>query len=672
MSIHYTNIDSALSKIIKPDTTNTPQLSSNKNASYDIRGDIKPPTDMNVGPFNISSNIPENEPIQLRGEVLNQYIDDEDTESEASVEIIDQPLTIRSKPPNANFVVGPWIGSSIMPDSTIMSNSKSDSKSEASIDITDQPLTIRSKPPNSQFVVGPWNGSSIMPDSTIMSDSKSDSKPEYSVDLKFSSRSMPIDKDTANIYFKSEPHVFNSILNSDGGTYVNSLPFKNEYDDIIIATQLFFDGLCKRTLDQDKFSKIILINQEDDTVIPVIKIEDECMAIIKEWYELSELILDIEETDIKIPNIINKSELDTILFKPFPLTKKDKFVNDYLPKYIMKLILDKNLKQNINFGTPSSDNYFMPIKTPKISLSSLGINYVSFNTKKLHHTTTGLLGGEAQIEAEYYSRTGNGISSNDVVAYNYFDNNNYYNVTLDVDAQHKNELPHKNYTVILNYNNLNTIVVEEISEIQNKIINEYTEYGFIKLFEISTNNELVKGFIHNTYSNNKFNDKDEINKLLAVTSDFIGVYNKLDKQNSKVLDEQTQIKNFLENNFIIDDDINNRVKFTDLCSLIENSPLINIDKVKLKGLRNRLSGYLKNLGLQKKRYNDGYYYYGIKSKYLQEKTTDTMYENCKTERLHLEKQLDMEKLNPELLQKFNDLINIRSNEVKIVKPTILT
>lgn len=36
----------------------------------------------------------------------------------------------------------------------------------------------------------------------------------------------------------------------------------------------------------------------------------------------------------------------------------------------------------------------------------------------------------------------------------------------------------------------------------------------VKLFEIETNNELIKAFVNNTY-NNKFNDKDEINKLLV-------------------------------------------------------------------------------------------------------------------------------------------------------------
>ena len=39
-----------------------------------------------------------------------------------------------------------------------------------------------------------------------------------------------------------------------------------------------------------------------------------------------------------------------------------------------------------------------------------------------------------------------------------------------------------------------------------------------------------------------------------------------------------------------------------------------IDKTKLAGCKNRLSNYLKELNLQKKRYSDGYYYYGIVKK----------------------------------------------------------
>jgi arginine repressor len=39
--------------------------------------------------------------------------------------------------------------------------------------------------------------------------------------------------------------------------------------------------------------------------------------------------------------------------------------------------------------------------------------------------------------------------------------------------------------------------------------------------------------------------------------------------------------------------------------------MLVIQRDKLAGFKNRLSQYLKEIGLNKKRYNDGYYYYGI-------------------------------------------------------------
>jgi len=443
----------------------------------------------------------------------------------------------------------------------------------------------------------------------------------------------------------------------DGGTLVGIQP-KNEYDEIIDKTQIFFNTLCTTTITQDNYHKLVLLNQEDDTSIPVIKMSDEYMDIIKEWYDMSEMILDIEETDIKIPSNINKFELNNLLFKPFPLHKKDNFIKDYVPKYILKLILDKTLKQNTYFSSATYNDFSYDVvnQTLKITLSTIGIDNIIFNNKKKN--TENILKSFNDNEIDIDNTNEDKIVDFEdkiIYASNYYDLK--LNANYEMDKPYEN--PYVNLTVILNHYNLNTIVVKEINNKQNEIINNYTEYGFIKLFDISTNNELVKGFIHNTYANNKFNDKDEINKLLGVTSDFIKIYNKLDKENSKVLDEQTQIKNYLEANFIIDNDINNRIKFTEFLSLIENSPLIDIDKMKLKGLRNRLPNYLKNLGLNKKRYNDGYYYYGIKNKYSGEKTTQTLYGECMNERLHLEKTIDLEKLNPELLKKFNEQINLR-------------
>ena len=39
--------------------------------------------------------------------------------------------------------------------------------------------------------------------------------------------------------------------------------------------------------------------------------------------------------------------------------------------------------------------------------------------------------------------------------------------------------------------------------------------------------------------------------------------------------------------------------------------VVKIENDKMSGFRTRLSKYLKDIGLKKKRYNDGFYYYGI-------------------------------------------------------------
>jgi arginine repressor len=53
------------------------------------------------------------------------------------------------------------------------------------------------------------------------------------------------------------------------------------------------------------------------------------------------------------------------------------------------------------------------------------------------------------------------------------------------------------------------------------------------------------------------------------------------------------------------------MRASSLYDIIINSNFVKIDSNKISGFRTRLSKYLKDLGLRKKRYNDGFYYYGI-------------------------------------------------------------
>jgi hypothetical protein len=86
-------------------------------------------------------------------------------------------------------------------------------------------------------------------------------------------------------------------------------------------------------------------------------------------------------------------------------------------------------------------------------------------------------------------------------------------------------------------------------------------------------------------------------------------------ENQKHLHEEENIKIFIEQRYEILDDLNYKIKASVLCQEIARNLLY--DPVTAQALGVRLSNYLKDMGLQKKRYNDGYYYYGLKPKFKQ-------------------------------------------------------
>ena len=146
------------------------------------------------------------------------------------------------------------------------------------------------------------------------------------------------------------------------------------------------------------------------------------------------------------------------------------------------------------------------------------------------------------------------------------------------------------------------------------IIKNHPEFGFIKLFGITTNNKDLFKFIEREFNNVHFNDVEEVNKKLLVTSQYIDFSNKHNDSNNIASSEENQVKKFLNSKYTIDDDVNHKMKASTLYDIIINSKIVKIENEKISGFRTRLSKYLKDIGLQKKRYNDGFYYYGIVEK----------------------------------------------------------
>ena len=190
------------------------------------------------------------------------------------------------------------------------------------------------------------------------------------------------------------------------------------------------------------------------------------------------------------------------------------------------------------------------------------------------------------------------------------------------------------------------------------IIKNHSEFGFIKLFGIKTNNKDIINFIHREFNKVNFNDIDEVNKKLIVTSQYIDFSNKHNDSNNIASSEENQVKKFLHNNYTIDDDINHKMKASTLYDIIINSNVIKIDNDKISGFRTRLSKYLKDIGLQKKRYNDGFYYFGIVEKEYNA-SWDLRYHRPAINTDEIEKQRFEEKNN----YTFRNLGNIKVNSI---------
>ena len=131
------------------------------------------------------------------------------------------------------------------------------------------------------------------------------------------------------------------------------------------------------------------------------------------------------------------------------------------------------------------------------------------------------------------------------------------------------------------YDNLDLIEVQE---------NEYRKDDFLFYSEI------IK-YIEDEWSNKTFNNIEEINDKLNVTSKYIDYLNKHNK-NTTYSTEESMIKEFFNSKYEIDDDINHKIKASIIYNIVidANKHLFNTSNI--AGFRNRLSVYLKNMNLK--------------------------------------------------------------------------
>lgn len=419
-----------------------------------------------------------------------------------------------------------------------------------------------------------------------------------------------------------------------------------------------------------KKREIILINFEDDTMRPVLKIEDKFLDIIKKWYEECDLLIDIEETNVSIPENIMIQDVSGVLFQDISYKHKEDYLTNYIPLIINNVISNRYIKDlerkyfnklvNIpktGFGLIRLDNTptqnideYQKIKDLGIVIpSNINPDYTKLEKSTIEKISNPFYNGNRIINVDpgifdkKFIYDENKIKPNEILellpsnsifpSSPEFDNNgntiiSTYNQTynvlypgfaqnsellLDDDELLTKQKPECIY-VLINDKFLQTIIIKNPNKDCLHIIKNHPEFGFVKLFDFSTTNNDIINFIEREYNKVLFNDIDEINKKLLVTSQYIEFANKQNDSNMLVSSEENQVKKYFNSKYTIDDDVNHKMKASTLYDIIINSNAVKIDSDKLAGFKTRLSKYLKDLGLQKKRYNDGFYYYGIVEK----------------------------------------------------------
>lgn len=169
------------------------------------------------------------------------------------------------------------------------------------------------------------------------------------------------------------------------------------------------------------------------------------------------------------------------------------------------------------------------------------------------------------------------------------------------------------YSIMYNLKYKTSFIIKHPSIEEMELIEDCNKYGFINLTNIRTNNNEISESINSNFDLCEFNSVNEINLKLNAFSEIVQYISKHVNMNNSHANEENKIRIFINNNFTIDNNVENRMKSSALYDKIIDSGILKHDTI--SSFKIRLAKYLQNMGLEKKRYSDGIYYYGIKSKY---------------------------------------------------------
>ena len=123
------------------------------------------------------------------------------------------------------------------------------------------------------------------------------------------------------------------------------------------------------------------------------------------------------------------------------------------------------------------------------------------------------------------------------------------------------------------------------------------------MFPVASSNKQIDSAFEQHFHKISFDSKEDI---MVKYEAFKQLYNIAKTR------EKDKVKQYLYERYTISDNVDERMKANDLYKELINVMYIPYNEVSL--FKKRVSGYLLEFGLQKKRYSDAYYYYGMVSK----------------------------------------------------------
>jgi len=419
----------------------------------------------------------------------------------------------------------------------------------------------------------------------------------------------------------------------------------NTFDNVYTFGQLEKEVPIKKTIlnksCEKKYNISYVIKDNDTFDIEFFESQNE-KEILDKWMNKIGKSICIEDVFLEVDEELKKC-IENEFERNLPISQYDK---DELNKVFQEIIQLCNLRKNINkyklkYSKNTADiakkcNFYPTSANFQIDPNDIAKNGLKTKSKDITRTCI-------KEESIYNHITQDTLTIpsqlHDINA-----RNEAENYTLLCNAFPEKRIPEtpKNLDkmiIVLHEESLFTFVVENPTTEEYNIVKN-KRFGFQLKFEANIEDTM------NSIMNKLFNEKC-FESLIELDKE-IETMNVLINKNAsdfKDIREKKQVEKFIHDNYEVNNNVGDKMKASELCTLIEeNFQTLGICVGNIIAFRNRLSKYLLDIGLQKKRFGDGFYYYGLKGRFNGYKNIDLKDDNV-IENLMKERQQEFEKFN---------------------------